>query len=85
MAAGARKKAGAALGLSTTGIAGPGGGTPEKPVGTVYIAVETPAGGVCERLALSGNRAEVREETARRLLKLALRALEEAGAFPGTD
>jgi len=39
MAEGAMRVSGAALGLATTGIAGPGGGTPEKPVGTVYIAL----------------------------------------------
>ena len=39
MAEGAMREANAAFGLATTGIAGPGGGTPEKPVGTVYIAL----------------------------------------------
>jgi nicotinamide-nucleotide amidase len=39
MAEGIRKKTGATTGLAVTGIAGPGGGTEEKPVGLVYIAV----------------------------------------------
>lgn len=75
MADGIRKKAGAFLGLSSTGIAGPGGGTPDTPVGTVYIATRTESGGSCERLVLSGNREEIREETTRRLFRLALAAL----------
>ncbi len=64
MAEGIRKKSNTTIGISTTGIAGPAGGTEEKPVGLVYIAIsmegkET----ICRKLMLKGNRQKIREKT----------------------
>jgi len=56
MARGIRLALGADIGISTTGIAGPGGGTPEKPVGTVFVGVSTKDGETVKRLALSSKR-----------------------------
>ncbi len=56
MARGIRKTLDADIGVSVTGIAGPGGGTPEKPVGTVYIGISTKDGETVKRLALSPQR-----------------------------
>jgi nicotinamide-nucleotide amidase len=60
MAAGARARLGADVAISVTGIAGPGGGTPEKPVGLVYLHAEGPGGGAARELNLPGDRAAVR-------------------------
>src|SRR5439155_20887364 len=56
MAAGARRAFGASIGVSTTGIAGPDGGTPEKPVGTVCFGLAAEAGVVTRRYQLWGTR-----------------------------
>jgi nicotinamide-nucleotide amidase len=76
MAEGARRLAGSAWGLGLTGIAGPGGGTPEKPVGTVHLALAGPAGtGAVARL-YRGDRERVRRAAAFEALDMLRRALE---------
>src|SRR5207248_2162849 len=61
MARGARERFGASIGIGVTGVAGPGGGTPEKPVGTVWLAVDA-AGRepLAHRGAFIGDRTEIR-------------------------
>ena len=64
MAFGIRTKTSADIGLSVTGIAGPTGGTPEKPVGTVFIALSTPDETIDFAYRFSGDRWQVQEITA---------------------
>jgi nicotinamide-nucleotide amidase len=80
LADGARSRFGADIGIGITGIAGPGGGTPEKPVGMVCVCVSG-AGGRLERtLQLPGGRAVVRDRTTTAVMHLLRRLLVEGGA-----
>jgi nicotinamide-nucleotide amidase len=63
MAAGARARLGADVAVAVTGIAGPGGGSPQKPVGLVYLQAESPEGSAARELHLPGERAAVRGRT----------------------
>jgi len=74
MAQGAREALRADIAVSDTGIAGPGGATPEKPVGLVYLHAHAPGGEAARELRLSGDREAVRARAAAAALHL-LRAL----------
>lgn len=70
MAEGARKALDATIAVSTTGIAGPSGGTDRKPVGLVYIAVSGPDGTSVEKNIFSGDRAQVIEGATQRAMEM---------------
>lgn len=80
MASGARRRLGSDLAVAVTGIAGPGGGSPAKPVGLVYIAVDTAFGSRCTRHAFEGDREGVRRSAAHAALAALVAVLEEEGA-----
>jgi nicotinamide-nucleotide amidase len=63
LAAGARERLGADIGIGITGIAGPGGATPGKPVGTVCLCVSTAETALERTVHLPGSRADVRDRT----------------------
>ncbi len=75
MALGCRAKSGADFALSTTGIAGPGGGTPEKPVGLVYIGLADAHGCRVEELRLDP--ALPRDQIRQRATEIALSMLKD--------
>jgi nicotinamide-nucleotide amidase len=75
LARGAREKAGVEVGVGITGIAGPDGGTPDKPVGLVFIAVSSPLGEAVRRMQFIGTRTTVRERSAQAALDLVRRQL----------
>jgi nicotinamide-nucleotide amidase len=68
MALGIKKLAGTDMGLSVSGIAGPTGGTPEKPVGTVHMAMAWNDHVQCWKFLFGGNRTEVKQQTSEEAL-----------------
>lgn len=76
MAESCREKLGCNWGLSTTGIAGPDGGTAENPVGTVWMAIAGPQGTSAFREIFSGNRNEIRQQGVQYILNSFLQNLE---------
>ena len=79
MAEGALKRLGGDLSVAITGIAGPGGGTPDKPVGTVWFATAMEGDVRSSRNIFMGSRFEVRARAAQRALFLLWKRLEEGG------
>jgi nicotinamide-nucleotide amidase len=75
MAAGVRERMGADIGISITGIAGPGGGSTEKPVGLVWIGVHG-SEGTARRLHAGGDRGEIRQRAVQAALEMLRRTLQ---------
>ncbi len=90
MAEAVRDTSGATWGVGVTGIAGPGGGTPDKPVGTVHVAIAGPVGPTGQGttthrvLRLPGDRARVQSLTVSAALALLRRALLSSSAEPAS-
>ncbi|MDD8014204.1 MAG: nicotinamide-nucleotide amidohydrolase family protein, partial [Acidobacteriota bacterium] len=83
MALGVREKTGSDFGLSITGIAGPAGGTPSKPVGLVYTALAWKGGVKIEENLFWGGRAQVKYQSSQKALDmLRRRLLHEENARP---
>jgi nicotinamide-nucleotide amidase len=80
MAQGARDRLGADVAVAVTGVAGPGGGTEEKPVGRVHIHVEGRDGKVARELDIPGGRESVRQRATATALHLLRRVLAQNGA-----
>ena len=77
MALGCRRRFEASISVAITGIAGPGGGTAEKPVGLVFLAIASPQGVRVERCTFSGDRAAIQASAVDRSFRLLLEAASE--------
>ena len=78
MASGVRERLGSTIGLSVTGIAGPGGGSPSKPVGLVWIGIADKTEVVTYELNLRGDRSVIRDRASLRALGLLWKRLQQA-------
>ncbi len=77
MARGVRKALQADIGVAVSGIAGPTGGTPEKPVGTVWVGLSASYGELVDHHVWKGDRLAVKEQSARKALELVLEYLQK--------
>jgi nicotinamide-nucleotide amidase len=75
MASGARTRLLVDVGVAITGVAGPGGGTPEKPVGTVWLAVDVRGQVETQLIHTIGDRQEIRQRSTQAALALLMRVL----------
>lgn len=82
MATGGRDRTGADIGVAVTGIAGPDGGSPAKPVGLTYVAVADAAGCEVRRFAWTGSRAENKRASAEAALELVLARISAPASHP---
>jgi len=79
MARGARKLLNVDVALAITGIAGPSGGAPDRPVGLTYIGLASPRGELWRKYIWTGNRRQNREQSTRAALELLKEHLESSG------
>ena len=77
MARGVRQRLGADVGVSITGIAGPSGGMPGKPVGLTYVALAAPDAELCERHVWQGDRLANKEQSVEAAFRLLLTYLQK--------
>jgi PncC family amidohydrolase len=76
MARGIRKATGADIGISVSGIAGPTGGTPDKPVGTVWIGLSSARAEYARHFLWAGDRLAVKDQSAQAALEIILETLQ---------
>jgi nicotinamide-nucleotide amidase len=75
MSQGIRKIAGSDLAISITGIAGPSGGSRRKPVGTVFISIDSRVKNLCKKFGFNGSRTIIRKKSALKALELLKKSL----------